>query len=250
MHTRHPDTFGKDKKAGDKITHYIVDESHNFSNHHVASLQSTQDIYHNKLVMAPDRDTLLASYNVKNTATNHQKPSRLSMDTLQRTISDISFELSKEVEAVADQLTLPPISEVEDAKCECCGMCEECTPEYIARVREKFLGKLICGLCSEAVKEEMEKSGGKIEEALSEHTKVCVRFNRFDRTNPVLFQAAAMKEMLKKSSRLDGSRAKSISPRDHKRGYGNVNVKGGLTRSSSCIPSITREMTEREVVNS
>ncbi|PWA91335.1 hypothetical protein CTI12_AA091290 [Artemisia annua] len=196
--------------------------------------------------MAPDRDTLLASYN--NAKCNLQKPSRLSMETLQRTISDISFELSKEVDdVVADQLNLPTISEVEDAKCECCGMSEECTPEYIARVREKFLGKLICGLCSEAVKEEMEKSGGKIEEALSEHTRVCVRFNRFDRTNPVLFQATAMKEMLKKSQ--DGNRAKSLSPRDQKRGYGNVINKGGLTRSSSCIPSITREISDRKVVN-
>ncbi|KAK9068384.1 hypothetical protein SSX86_012497 [Deinandra increscens subsp. villosa] len=195
--------------------------------------------------MAPDRDTLLASYNPKScTLANRQKPSsRLSMDTLQRTISDISFELSKEVDVVVDQLKLPPISEVEDAKCECCGMCEECTPEYIARVRDKFVGKLICGLCSEAVKEEMEKSGGTIEEALSEHTRDCVRFNRFDRTNPVLLQAAAMKEMLKKNTRLDWSRAKSFSPRDHKRGYGNAN-KGGLARSSSCIPSITREMNE------
>ncbi|PWA44207.1 hypothetical protein CTI12_AA528540 [Artemisia annua] len=196
--------------------------------------------------MAPDRDTLLASYN--NAKSNLQKPSRLSMETLQRTISDISFELSKEVDdVVADQLNLPTISEVEDAKCECCGMSEECTPEYIARVREKFLGKLICGLCSEAVKEEMEKSGGKIEDALSEHTRVCVRFNRFDRTNPVLFQATAMKEMLKKSQ--DGNRAKSLSPRDQKRGYGNVINKGGLTRSSSCIPSITREISDRKVVN-
>ncbi|XP_076920544.1 uncharacterized protein LOC143581712 [Bidens hawaiensis] len=192
--------------------------------------------------MAPDRDTLVTSYNAKNTPTNRQKPSRLSTETLQRMVSDISFELSKEVDAVADQLKLPPISEVEVAKCECCGMSEECTPEYIARVREKFQGKLICGLCSEAVKEEMEKSGGNIEEALSEHTRDCVRFNRFDRRNPVLFQAAAMKEMLKKSTRLDG-RAKSLSPRDHKRGFGNVN-KGGLARSSSCIPSITREMND------
>lgn len=198
--------------------------------------------------MAPDRTTLLTSYN--NAKCNLQKPSKLSMETLQRTISDISFELSKEVDdVVADQLNLPTISEVEDAKCECCGMSEECTPEYIARVREKFLGKLICGLCSEAVKEEMEKSGGKIEEALSEHTRVCVRFNRFDRTNPVLFQATAMKEMLKKSMRQDGNRAKSLSPRDQKRGYGNVINKGGLTRSSSCIPSITREISDRKVVN-
>ncbi|GJR88541.1 serine/threonine-protein kinase pakE-like protein [Tanacetum coccineum] len=199
--------------------------------------------------MSPDRDTLLASYN-NNAKCNHQKPSRLSMDTLQRTISDISFELSKEVDdVVADHLSLPTISEVEDAKCECCGMSEECTPEYVARVREKFLGKLICGLCSEAVKEEMEKSGGNIEEALSEHTSVCVRFNRFDRTNPVLFQAAAMKEMLKKSTRVDGNRAKSLSPRDQKRGYGNAIKKGGLTRSSSCIPSITREISDRKVFN-
>ncbi|KAK9058871.1 hypothetical protein SSX86_023715 [Deinandra increscens subsp. villosa] len=198
--------------------------------------------------MAPHRDTQVASYNPKTTPSNLQKPTRLSMDTLQRTISDISFELSKEVDAVADIIKLPPISEVEDAKCECCGMSEECTPEYIARVREKFLGKLICGLCSEAVKEEMEKSGGEIEQALKEHTSVCVRFNRFDRTNPVLFQAAAMKEMLKKSARLDGSRAKSLSPRDQKRGYGNV-TKGGLARSSSCIPSITRELNDREIVN-
>ncbi|XP_071721233.1 uncharacterized protein [Rutidosis leptorrhynchoides] len=200
--------------------------------------------------MAPDRDTLLASYNnlAKSKPNNIQKPSRLSMDTLQRTISDISYELSKEVDdEVADHLKLPPISEVEDAKCECCGMSEECTPEYIARVREKFLGKLICGLCSEAVKEEKAKSGGNIEEALSEHTRVCVRFNRFDRTNPVLFQANAMKEMLKKSN---VNRAKSLSPRDQKRGYGNnVNMKGGLTRSSSCIPSITREMSDRKVVD-
>uniref|UniRef100_A0A6N2NF98 Uncharacterized protein n=1 Tax=Salix viminalis TaxID=40686 RepID=A0A6N2NF98_SALVM len=28
---------------------------------------------------------------------------------------------------------LAPISEIEDAKCECCGMCEECTPEFIKR---------------------------------------------------------------------------------------------------------------------
>ncbi|XP_071691527.1 uncharacterized protein [Rutidosis leptorrhynchoides] len=198
--------------------------------------------------MAPSRDTLLATYNMAETKPNNlQKSSKLSMDTLQRTISDISYELSKEVDdEIADHLKLPPISEVEDAKCECCGMCEECTPEYIARVREKYLGKLICGLCSEAVKEEMVKSGGNIEEALSEHTKVCVRFNRFDRTNPVLFQAAAMKEMLKKSN---VNRAKSLSPRDQKRGYGIVNMKGGLTRSSSCIPSITKEINDRKAVN-
>uniref|UniRef100_A0A3Q7IK12 DUF1677 family protein n=1 Tax=Solanum lycopersicum TaxID=4081 RepID=A0A3Q7IK12_SOLLC len=98
---------------------------------------------------------------------------KLAIDNgLQRTISDISFELSKEVAALVvcdrdddddiEKNVLPPISEVEDAKCECCGMSEECTLEYVKRVKEKYSGKLICGLCSEAVKEEMEKNGGVI----------------------------------------------------------------------------------------
>ncbi|XP_059318634.1 uncharacterized protein LOC132069240 [Lycium ferocissimum] len=179
--------------------------------------------------------------------TNHtnkkvtQKPQKLPMDGLQRTISDISFELSKEV-VVTDRddhnekKLLPPISEVEDAKCECCGMSEECTPEYVKRVREKYSGKLICGLCSEAVKEEMEKNGGKkLEEALNEHMNACSKFNRIGRAYPVLFQAEAMREILKKS------RGKSLSPRDNK--------KGGIARSSSCIPAITKDINALKVVD-
>ncbi|KAA8525246.1 hypothetical protein F0562_007101 [Nyssa sinensis] len=158
---------------------------------------------------------------------------------------DISLELRKE--ATDRDIKLPPISEVEDAKCECCGMCEECTPEYIKRVRDKFSGKLICGLCAEAVNEEMEKNGGKREEGLNEHMSACVRFNRFGRAYPVLYQAEAMRELLKKSSRLE--RAKSVSPRDK----GRQTKGGGIARSSSCIPAITREkereITDRKMVN-
>ncbi|KAF5743230.1 hypothetical protein HS088_TW09G01295 [Tripterygium wilfordii] len=162
------------------------------------------------------------------------KPPRLSMEGLQRTISDISFELSKEssIDSTTKQQHLPPISEVEDAKCECCGMCEECTPNYIKRVRDKFSGKLICGLCAEAVNEEMEKNGGKREEALNEHMSACVRFNRIGRSYPVLYQAEAIKEIFKKSSSI---RAKSISPRNRS---SSGQKKGGIARSSSCIPAI------------
>ncbi|RZC00889.1 hypothetical protein D0Y65_016602 [Glycine soja] len=168
------------------------------------------------------------------------KPQKLSSENLQRTVSDISFELTKEE---IDDLKLPTISEVENAKCECCGMCEECTPEYIDRVREKFNGKWVCGLCAEAVKEELEKNGGKKEEAVSAHMSACVRFNKYGRAFPVLFQAQAMKEMLKKNT-LDGRRAKSISPRD-KGGA----KKGGIARSSSCIPAITREINDIKIAN-
>ncbi|KAI4316092.1 hypothetical protein L6164_024108 [Bauhinia variegata] len=159
---------------------------------------------------------------------NVYKPSR---DGLQRTVSDISFEICKEEHR--EDTSLAPISEVENAKCECCGMCEECTQEYISRVRDKFSGKLICGMCAVAVNEEMEKNGGKQrEEALEKHMSACVKFNRLGRSYPVLYQAETIKEILKKSSR---NRAKSISPRD------NGQNKGGIARSSSCIPAITRE---------
>ena len=183
----------------------------------------------------PNGEAIVSSYARTNT---FSKPPKLATDSLQRTVSDISFELSKEDNG---ELTLPAISEVEDAKCECCGMSEECTPEYIKRVRDKFLGKWICGLCTEAVKEEIEKNGGKKEEALSTHMNACSRFNKLGRAYPVLFQAEAMREMLKKSTRDGrGYRAKSISPRTDKTGQ----KIGGIARSSSCIPAITREIND------
>ncbi|XVE88830.1 hypothetical protein DITRI_Ditri19aG0100100 [Diplodiscus trichospermus] len=198
--------------------------------------------------MAPHGEAITSTYTRKN---HFPKPPRLSNDSLHRTISDISFQLSKEVldnykdaaSIVVNDKQLPPISEVEDAKCECCGMSEECTPEYIERVRNKFLGKWICGLCAEAVKEEMEKNGGKIEEALSAHMNTCARFNKFGRSNPALLTAEAMREILRKNSRFEG-RAKSISPRDR-----GAQKKGGIARSSSCIPAITRDINNLTLTN-
>ncbi|KAL2493141.1 Protein of unknown function (DUF1677) [Abeliophyllum distichum] len=163
-------------------------------------------------------------------------------NNLQRTISDISFELSKEAAATAtaaDLQKLAPISEIEDAKCECCGMSEECTPEYIGQVRDKFSGKWICGLCAEAVKEETEKNGGNREEALNSHMHACVRFNKFGRAFPILYQAEAMREILKKRQ----VRSKSMGAKD------NATKKGGILRSSSCIPAITKDMNDLRMEN-
>lgn len=186
--------------------------------------------------MAPNNETVLIGSNYSKKENIH-KPPRISVENLQRTISDISSELSKET----INTKLPLISEVEDAKCECCGMCEECTPEYIKRMRDKFSGKLVCGLCAEAINQEMEKNGGNKEEALNEHMDACVRFNKIGRTNPVLYQAEAMRAILKKSSSI---RAKSISPRDR-----GDQRQGGLARSSSCISAITRETAVRTMAN-
>ncbi|XP_062233378.1 uncharacterized protein LOC133930689 [Phragmites australis] len=49
--------------------------------------------------------------------------------------------------------------EVEAAKCECCGFTEECTPSYIAAVRAEYLGRWVCGLCAEAVGDEIRRAG-------------------------------------------------------------------------------------------
>ncbi|RRT67667.1 hypothetical protein B296_00024759 [Ensete ventricosum] len=179
--------------------------------------------------MAPNGEMLMA-FCPMNTFDGPQRPRRPSLEGIQRAVSDITFQLSKE----PAEATLPPISEVEDASCECCGMSEECTPEYIRRVREKFSGKWICGLCSEAVKEETAKNGGKQQEALEAHMSMCERFSRIGRTHPVLYQADAMREILRKSSR---ARAQSSSPRDRESAK-----KSSITRSSSCIPAITKEM--------
>ncbi|XP_038885710.1 uncharacterized protein LOC120076007 isoform X2 [Benincasa hispida] len=151
-----------------------------------------------------------------------QKP---SMEGLQRTISDISSELTKEGLAVVGNLPLPTISEVEAAACECCGLSEDCTAEYIGHVRDKFMGKLICGLCAEAVNEEMEKSWTR-EEALKEHMNACAKFNKIGRAYPVLYQAEAIKQILKKTSK------SAVS----------AHRNGRIGRTSSCIPAITRDV--------
>ncbi|KAI4337512.1 hypothetical protein L6164_015919 [Bauhinia variegata] len=80
-----------------------------------------------------------------------------------------------------------------------------------------------------AVNQEMDKNGAKPEEALEEHASACVKFNRIGRSYPVLYQAQAIKEIMKTSS---PTRAKSVSPRDHGEN------KGGIAKSSSCILTI------------
>lgn len=68
--------------------------------------------------------------------------------------------------------------EVKMVNCDSCGFAEDCTPEYIMQIREKYNGRWICGLCVEAVKDEVLRSDGKIstEEALERHITFCLNF--------------------------------------------------------------------------
>ncbi|VVA95983.1 unnamed protein product [Arabis nemorensis] len=155
-------------------------------------------------------------------------PPKLAKESLHRTLSDLSLDFKRE-----EEKGLVTISEVEKAKCECCGMKEECTMEYIERVREKYLGKWICGLCSEAVKEEREKrEENGLEGALKEHMSACLRFNKLGREYPALFQAEAMRDMLRRRRR-----GQSISPKPT-----TIHNKPAISRTSSCIPAINRDL--------
>ncbi|XP_020239039.1 uncharacterized protein LOC109818053 [Cajanus cajan] len=129
---------------------------------------------------------------------NH--PFNSSTTNINMAVSDITFEEEVALEETRnDESPLATVSEVDSAKCECCGMCEECTLEYIRRVRDMFSGRLICGLCAEAVNVEMEKNGGKREEALKEHMSDCFKFNWLGRSYPHLYQAENVKKILKKN---------------------------------------------------
>ncbi|KAJ7526946.1 hypothetical protein O6H91_16G028300 [Diphasiastrum complanatum] len=96
----------------------------------------------------------------------------------------------------------------EYAKCECCGLQEECTADYIERVRGVFCRHFICGLCAEAVKEEQcqRKSravAASVEDALQSHMAVCLQFNNEVRENPAVHVAsssAAMRQLLSRRS--------------------------------------------------
>ncbi|KAK1314769.1 hypothetical protein QJS10_CPA06g00794 [Acorus calamus] len=186
--------------------------------------------------MAPNTVTLVS------TTTHNTKlfmpPPRLSMESLQRAVSDLSFELSKAAIAVDHHHLPPPM--IFEAKCECCGMSEECTPDYIRRVRDRSCGRWICGLCTEAVEEEMAKNGQKKEEAIQTHMGACIRFNKFGRAYPVLGQAEAMREMLKRNN----YRSKSNSPRERGGGGGGGGAKKAaiISRSTSCIPAIMEDV--------
>ncbi|XP_021897160.1 uncharacterized protein LOC110814113 [Carica papaya] len=90
--------------------------------------------------------------------------------------------------------------EIESAQCECCGLEEDCTRDYISEVKAKFGGKWLCGLCSEAVIDEVGRRSKKLpsamEEAVKAHFSFCGKF----RSNPAVQVADGMRQMLRRRS--------------------------------------------------
>ncbi|KAK6782256.1 hypothetical protein RDI58_020052 [Solanum bulbocastanum] len=119
-------------------------------------------------------------------------------------------------------------NEVQFVKCECCGLTEECTEAYIARVRERNEGRWICGLCAEAVKDEMVRSSSERrigrDEALNRHMTFYKKFRAKSLPpNPTGELISAVKQLLLRS--LDSPRSNPVS-------------RGGLVRSQSCFSAI------------
>ncbi|EEF45281.1 conserved hypothetical protein [Ricinus communis] len=88
--------------------------------------------------------------------------------------------------------------EIESVKCECCGLKEDCTQDYISEVKAKFDGKWLCGLCSEAVRDEVSRGKKQfgMEEAVRAHMSFCGKFN----LNPAVGVANGMRQMLRRRS--------------------------------------------------
>ncbi|MQM22156.1 hypothetical protein Taro_055204 [Colocasia esculenta] len=146
--------------------------------------------------------------------------------------------------AQAQGVEATAVVEVESVTCDCCGLTEECTPAYIGRVRERYAGRWVCGLCAEAVKDEICRSSPRLigtEEALSRHMAFCRSF----RSSPAPAPAdanehliAAMRQLLRRS--LDSPRAARSTPSTPRRKLtADVDApRPALSRSGSCFPTL------------
>lgn len=132
--------------------------------------------------------------------------------TLRKVVSDLTSEIDK---LGKDLETIAKIEEeVIEVECDCCGLHEECTEDYIIQVKDSYSGRWICGLCSEAVKEKLNRRQNAIDEVLGTHKSFCQE----SRKNPKLSFTSAMREIAKRSS---DNRKKNSS---------------NIARSASCVP--------------
>lgn len=131
-------------------------------------------------------------------------------------------------------------SEVKMAVCGCCGLAEECTPAYIAGVQERFQGRWVCGLCAEAVSDEIGRAGSRIgtEEAVTRHMSFCSSFRASSPDNSAGHLISAVRQVLRRG--LDSPRGTSRStPTSPVREAGGVS-SSALARSGSYLSTMAR----------
>ncbi|XP_022756419.1 uncharacterized protein LOC111304162 [Durio zibethinus] len=144
--------------------------------------------------------------------------------------------LGSDTQTPPSKVTVPV--EIHCVKCESCGFTEECTPAYILRVRERYQGRWICGLCIEAVKDEALRSSTLIstEEALDRHISFCKKFRASSPLDETEHPISAMGRILRRS--LDSPRALRYNSSSVLPGF--EGVKGpSLLRSESCFSALS-----------
>ncbi|KAE8724465.1 protein LURP-one-related 6-like [Hibiscus syriacus] len=130
-------------------------------------------------------------------------------------------------------------TETHCVKCECCGFTEECTVAYVTRVRNRYQGRWICGLCIEAVKDEALRSATLIsaEEALERHIRFCEKFRAWspsDKTEHPIFAMGRILRRCLDSPRPLRSKSSSVLP-----GLEGVKRPPHLLRSESCFSPLS-----------
>ncbi|GJR91550.1 cation exchanger 9 [Tanacetum coccineum] len=137
-----------------------------------------------------------------------------------------------------DLLKMSTTMELILAKCECCGLTEECTFEYIYKIRERYNGKWICGLCGEAIKDEIARGEKLIstKEAMARLINFCKESKPSNKmTEPTIHLIAAMRQIMLRS--LDSPRALRSMPNSPLRSTDKIK----LSRSDSCIANLSLE---------
>lgn len=130
-------------------------------------------------------------------------------------------------------------NELDFVECDCCGLTEECTLSYIETVRDRYKGKWICGLCSEAVNDEVKQKSISPEEAMARHFSFCYKFRLAGPPpDPTRHLITAMRQVLRKS--LDSPKFIRSMPSSPTKNRGDISM--GLTRSESCIPSLSESV--------
>ncbi|XP_047342253.1 uncharacterized protein LOC124945799 [Impatiens glandulifera] len=129
--------------------------------------------------------------------------------------------------------------EIQFVKCDCCGLTEECTQRYIDRIRERYQGKWICGLCAEAVKDEIVRTERLIstEEALTRHMNFLHKSSGPPLSDPTVHLIEAMRQILRRT--LESPRSMPNSPINNNKPRGTTIDRPLLTRSESCMPSLS-----------
>ncbi|CAL9102022.1 unnamed protein product [Musa acuminata var. zebrina] len=144
---------------------------------------------------------------------------------------DSLFVMSATVISGGEAVAAAAAVEVEFAACDCCGLTEECTPAYIAGVREQYGGRWICGLCAEAVQDEIRRSELLIspEEAMVRHASFCRSFRSADAAavDPAEQLIAAVRQLLRRT--LDSPRAARSTP---------SSPRTAVTRTRSGFPAL------------